>query len=78
LEKVLDVEEFLEKPGVYAWRIETLKSANIWELKFIYKTAAKKIYLSLAGAEYEFTKEEFKELIETMERILAWVKRRAR
>lgn len=76
--KYLDVDEFLRYKGVYVWQIETTKTANIWNFSIIYYADSKKVTLSLAGAEYDFNIKEFEELVETLNRILSWVKKRVR
>ena len=72
----LEVEEFLKYPSTYVWSIETTKTVNIWDFGFIYYAKQKKIALNLAGAEYKFNIKEFEELIDTMNRILQWIKKR--
>ena len=74
----LEVEEFLKYPGMYVWQIQTTKTVNIWDFGFIYYVKQKKIALSLAGAEYNFNIKEFEELIDVMDRILKWVKKRVK
>lgn len=76
--KYLEVDEYLKYKGVYVWQIQTVKTANIWIFDIMYYANAKKVSLSLAGAEYDFNIKEFEELVETLNKILSWVKKRVR